>query len=392
MYKVVIIGGGIQGCTVAAHLLHFNKVSKDELLIIDRFEQPLNKWKSISKRIGMTYLRSPSVHHLDPDPYSLKKYAKVNDFAGAFLGHYGRPRLDMFNQHCEDIIERKELIDCWRQGMVTGLERAKGAWKVSIDQLKIVEAESVVLAMGMNDRPCFPKWTESILREHPHRIQHIFSEEIDEQQESFAVIGGGITAAHLVKTLTTRYLKPVTLIKRHPYRTADLDSDPGWLGPKYLTTFHQSKCYIERRSLINEARNRGSITKGLRSELKSLELSGKLDVKTDEVKKVRSTNSHVKIYLKAHKPVTVSKLILATGTEASLPGGKWLAETIARCGLPLAPCGFPIVNNDLEWMEGLYVTGALAELEIGPVARNIAGARKAAERIVNNFENYYEKS
>jgi hypothetical protein len=30
---------------------------------------------------------------------------------------------------------------------------------------------------------------------------------------------------------------------------------------------------------------------------------------------------------------------------------------------------------------GLYVTGALAELELGPVARNIAGARHAGERL-----------
>jgi hypothetical protein len=30
---------------------------------------------------------------------------------------------------------------------------------------------------------------------------------------------------------------------------------------------------------------------------------------------------------------------------------------------------------------GLFVTGPLAELELGPTARNIAGARRAGERI-----------
>ncbi|MED3910201.1 hypothetical protein P4597_13550 [Peribacillus simplex] len=40
----------------------------------------------------------------------------------------------------------------------------------------------------------------------------------------------------------------------------------------------------------------------------------------------------------------------------------------------------------MQWSPGLYdVTGALAELEMGPISRNISGARQAAERIVNSL-------
>ncbi|QOY37926.1 hypothetical protein AWH56_010350 [Anaerobacillus isosaccharinicus] len=39
----------------------------------------------------------------------------------------------------------------------------------------------------------------------------------------------------------------------------------------------------------------------------------------------------------------------------------------------------------LEWEEGLYLLGALAELQLGPVARNISGARRGAERIITSF-------
>jgi hypothetical protein len=39
------------------------------------------------------------------------------------------------------------------------------------------------------------------------------------------------------------------------------------------------------------------------------------------------------------------------------------------------------VDQSLRWHPGIYVTGALAELEIGPTAMNIIGARLAAERI-----------
>jgi hypothetical protein len=50
--------------------------------------------------------------------------------------------------------------------------------------------------------------------------------------------------------------------------------------------------------------------------------------------------------------------------------------------LPCADCGYPIVSRALQWGHDLYVIGALAELEMGPIARNISGARQAAGRIV----------
>lgn len=43
------------------------------------------------------------------------------------------------------------------------------------------------------------------------------------------------------------------------------------------------------------------------------------------------------------------------------------------------------VSNSLRWGPNLYVTGALAELEMGPIARNISGARQAADRIVSSL-------
>ena len=84
--------------------------------------------------------------------------------------------------------------------------------------------------------------------------------------------------------------------------------------------------------------------------------------------------------------------------------GAGLVAAMVRCcpDLPLAPgCGFPVLDENLRWRPkhcddnrqrsggggkrpsgGIYATGALAELELGPAARNLAGARLAAERIV----------
>jgi hypothetical protein len=76
-----------------------------------------------------------------------------------------------------------------------------------------------------------------------------------------------------------------------------------------------------------------------------------------------------------------AQVLLATGFEQQRPGGAWLDRAIADYDLPLAPCGYPLVRPSLVWAPGLYVTGALAELELGPVARNIVGARYAGERL-----------
>jgi hypothetical protein len=49
--------------------------------------------------------------------------------------------------------------------------------------------------------------------------------------------------------------------------------------------------------------------------------------------------------------------------------------------LECAGCGFPVVDDLLQWRPGLHVTGPLAELEVGPASRNIVGARLAGERL-----------
>lgn len=57
-------------------------------------------------------------------------------------------------------------------------------------------------------------------------------------------------------------------------------------------------------------------------------------------------------------------------------------QLIQRHALPCAECGYPVVDSHLRWHPAIFVTGPLAELEVGPVSRNIVGARKAANRIV----------
>ncbi|MGM0904511.1 MAG: hypothetical protein ACQEXB_25865 [Bacillota bacterium] len=86
-----------------------------------------------------------------------------------------------------------------------------------------------------------------------------------------------------------------------------------------------------------------------------------------------------------NEEVKVHNLVLATGFLPSLPGKNWLNKLMQDLHLSCAKCGYPIIDQSLQWYPHLYVSGPLAELEVGPIARNISGARHAAERIVNNL-------
>ncbi|GGP12062.1 hypothetical protein [Oceanobacillus neutriphilus] len=110
---------------------------------------------------------------------------------------------------------------------------------------------------------------------------------------------------------------------------------------------------------------------------------GRLDIHTGCIQEIREdTDGKMLLFTENEEKLKGSSIMLATGPAIAMPGKEWLDPVIKQMNLPCAPCGFPIVPKSLEWKNGLFVAGALAELEIGPVSRNIAGARKAAERIL----------
>lgn len=382
MYQWIIIGGGIQGSCIAARLLKEKKVSKDHLLVIDVHERPLQRWARTTDKIGMDYLRSPLVHHLAVNPFSLKRYASEKGYASSFRGEYKRPRLDMFNQHSLDLLEEAGVTVCWQQGKVSSLSKIAEGWSIEAADGQEYLSEKVVIAIGVNDIPYYPGWAQTY--KNYENVKHIF--EIDAtlpEKGDVIIVGGGMTAGHLAVTLSkNENIKSVKLVKRHPFRIHKFDSDPGWLGPKYMMEYHKTMSYEKRRNMIKKARHKGSITKDLYSKIHKQERHGSLKIVTEHIEEMSTKSGRIQLTLESENILNGTSIILATGADAEFPGKSWINPLIQEMNLPCAPCGFPIVSKSLEWKRGLYVGGALAELEIGPIARNIAGARKASERIV----------
>ncbi|MCM3392818.1 FAD/NAD(P)-binding protein [Cytobacillus oceanisediminis] len=387
VYDWIVVGGGIQGSTIAAFLVKNNKVSTDKLRIIDPHVRPLFKWTTSTDRIGMKFLRSPFVHHLDVDPFSLRSYAAKHQWKKSeFYGVYKRPSLEMFNEHSQTLLHDLGLGASWHQGYVNGLDREDNYWIVNTAGEERLKAKRVVLALSINDQLHVPEWADSIKQEW-HVMFHIFDDSADfsKLRMPVAVIGGGITAAHTVIKRSALYSGQVTLIKRHPFKVWDFDSDPGWLGPKYQKSYQRITDYSKRREVIKKARNRGSLPSELFHKLRKLENEQTIKVADGEVTSVKQGENKELILSVDTQEVKVQSIVFATGFRPSRPGGRWLEKAIETFGLPCAKCGYPIVSQSLEWCRHLYVTGPLAELEIGPIARNISGARQAAERIVQSI-------
>ena len=49
------------------------------------------------------------------------------------------------------------------------------------------------------------------------------------------------------------------------------------------------------------------------------------------------------------------------------------------------------MSNELEWLNQLFVAGGLADLELGPFARNIMGGKESAERISKAYKRLNKK-
>ncbi|PTL38247.1 FAD/NAD(P)-binding protein [Alkalicoccus saliphilus] len=382
MNKWIIIGGGIHGCT-AANFLSEN-VSPAEMKIIDPHIGPMALWKKRTEYIGMEFLRSPSVHHTDKDAFSLQKFAGVRADPKNFYGKYKRPNLQVFNEHALKTFYSNGLDRSWEQGTVHKVYKESDVWTVETAEGKSFQSENVVIAVRPNSKVNIPEWAAG-LKESGGNVYHIFEEsppDLNKVSLPLTVVGGGISAAHTAVKLAERYPGKVTLLKRHPFRIHKFDSDPGWLGPKFLSSFQCLNNYEERRRAVNEARYKGSLPKDIYYRLLRLQKQGKLVITDGEINKsTKSSDGKIILHLNDSERIHTKTVLLATGFVSSLEEVNWLQKLIQNEQLQCAKCGYPIVSSSLEWCSHLYVAGPLSELEVGPTAGNISGAQKAAERI-----------
>ena len=386
MIAWLIIGGGIHG-TYLSHLL-VNKVGlkRDEVRVLDPHQTPLASWNRNATNCGMRFLRSPATHNIDIPVLSLYRFAQspaVKEMAD-FIPPYNRPSLSLFQRHCAHVIRHFRLEELRITGRALALHEHNRHLLTAETSVGSIAARNVMLAMGLGEQPNWPSWARG-LQQAGSRIDHVFDRrfrtaDIPESTESVVVVGGGLSAVQTALMLSKRLAGTVRLLSQHDLYESQYDFDPCWIGPKCLREFYRQD-YGSRRATVDRARVGGSLPGEIFEELRTALDTAGLHFQKSRIRSAVPDGDRIRLHTDTGT-VWADTVVLATGFLTNRPGGDFIDQVIEELGLRCGPCGFPIIGEDLRWAANIFVTGPLAELQLGPCARNIIGARNAGRHLL----------
>lgn len=86
------------------------------------------------------------------------------------------------------------------------VEKEVDGWVVKTSNSECFNGKNLVIATGMNNRLAYPSWASELISARPNQVGHVFAESLPQMKPPFVVIGGGISAAHLVIKLSKEFL------------------------------------------------------------------------------------------------------------------------------------------------------------------------------------------
>ena len=383
MYEWIIVGGGVHGVLHANALLRVHGVRAEDIRIVDPHTRPLHRWSHRLANAGAAYLRSPGAHTLEPDFGAIVRFARTRgDVPSPFIDPYRRPSTRLFSAYVEAVLDRMPLADMFVRGVVEDI-RLDRETVVAETSAGTLSSRRLLLAVGKSEELEIPPWAES-LAGRGGEVHHVYDPEFDLGQFNASgpcvVVGGGIGAAQVALAMARRGLEAIVLSRR-PVTVSMFDSEPCFIGPKCLREFRNTASYEERRDMIQEARRPGTVPQFVYDDLMSAVDAGRIRLCVGEVTDTAiqpgGTPRQVGLFTGA-EAIRCTSVILATGFRDLVPAAALVDRLSDRYGFPRAPDGYPLPSPSLEWGGGIYLTGPLAELELGPPAPNIIGAHNAA--------------
>ncbi|RJT07843.1 FAD/NAD(P)-binding protein [Halococcus sp. IIIV-5B] len=392
MYDYVIIGGGIHGTYVANCLLSDAGYSHSDIRIVEPRAELLDSFASKARRCGMESLRSPFVHHIDTEPFSLRSFVEGAERDGELVpttSHPNRPTLDVFLDHARDTIERGHIERCHVRARANGITERHGALEVETGEGEFA-TRNVVLAIGPGGGRTRPEWTESLPDGAP--VVHVWDDAFDSAETAVdgrtVVVGGGITAAQVCCRLAGS--ADVMLLSRHPLENTLTEADPRWMNWDHIEKeIHPLPAGSQARyNRIRAARNDATIPPYVGERLVAGRERGEIDVLIGEIACTSPTDDGLLVRLRDGTAMTVGQVVLATRFDPA-PEHPLVSAVAQSLSLERGTNRFPVLDDHtLAWRRrdstnsNVYISGALAEPTVGPFARNIIGARRAAERLL----------
>ncbi len=390
---IAIIGAGPQALTLVTHALQKKAKLRDRFQVFDPSGTWMAQWQRQFAAQEIAELRSPAVHHPDPDPHALRTFAEGR--ARELHPPFDRPSTRLFRDFCNAVIRRWQLQDCITPARVTRLEPLQerpSRFCLTLSTGDTVLARRVAMATG-GSRPHIPDWVSRVGSAYPpERLCHANRVELPSlaslRGETVLIIGSGLTSGHLAVGAAKRGAK-VLMMARRTFQERLFDTDPGWLGPKYLKGLYAEPDMQARWRMVREARDGGSLTPAMATQLRRLERHGQVTLyERCQVADARwlgdawqvRCDSHSVHYCIAHQPI--DRIWLATGASLDIKAHPLLEDVLRQYPIETIG-GLPVLDENLRWPGcELFLMGPWAALQVGPVARNLFGGKLAANRIV----------
>ena len=379
---LAIVGAGPQALTLIVHLLHKRPKFCDQVLVFDPSGTWLQQWRHQLAAQDIPHLRSPAVHHPAPNPYELRKFAEKRP--QELVEPYALPTTALFADFCQDLILKYQLTSQVYPQQVRQILPLRPHFRLFLANRQSIIARRVVLATG-SGKPNLPNWVRQIQGNYPEkRLLH--SSQVDLRSLTFTgerllIIGGGLSSGHLAIGAVTRGAK-VDLMTRHRLQAKLFDTDPGWLGPKYLKEFMAQE-NLEREKMIRLARGGGSMTPEILHRLRHLSLESQINL-LEECVVVEAVwqENHWRVTCESGEEYFYDSIWLATGMQLNGENHPLLLDMRKHYPTEWVR-GLPILDPFLRIPKSkLFIMGGLAALQLGPTARNLSGAIKASQRIV----------
>ena len=384
---LAIIGAGVQALTLTTHLLQKSAKHYNKFLVFDPNQTWMSQWQQQFAAQQIPYLRSPAVHHPDPNPHQLRTFAE-NRYSELFPP-YDRPGTELFNDFCDEVISRWKLADKVYPAKVVRVlpikQGSRDRFQLVLDTGETIIARRVVLATG-SGKVQLPNWVDKITSDYPAdrlcHSQQINLSRLNLTGEHILIVGGGLTSGHLAKG-AMNLGATVTLMTRKELQSKTFDADPGWLGPKYLKGFHAETDWYERYRQIQQARNGGSMTPDMMLQLSQAANEGKIRInECCQVSDAHWQDNFWQVNCPIGCQHQVNRIWLATGTRFNVTEHPLLQDVLKTYPTEIVN-GLPILDEHLRLPKSnFFIMGGLAALQIGPVARNIGGGKMACQRIV----------
>lgn len=385
--RVGIAGFGVHGTMLAAQALQCGAVRPEDLVIIDRWDAPGAQFEYRLRSCRTEILRSPHGDHTDPEADSLERYAASCGIDEPALAiQHQRPSARLFTAHLSDVASRYKLADLHHPGLISRIRRDDQGIHIA-NSGKNLTVDVLFLAMGMV-APNIPEWGNNF-RGHDTRVAHVFDRDYEPEHlpesEQAAVVGGGITAVQVARSLVEKRGRRVLLITRSPLdgmfegaSTTGHTSSQDW----YDIGRRKQLCsmpYAARVAYLKDKGDHGTIPPWDRAWLADAMKRGDVEHRIAEIAYLDPYPQHVKLILDDDDGtvIPVSLVVLATGLRTQLHD--WLIRSAKVMGLPFSG-DMPLLDDTLQWgsNSGIYMLGHHAAPVLGPYAGNIAGGKIGA--------------